>query len=595
MESRSRNKHIYLAILPLQNLSDDSSIEQFCTGLVMDLITDLSRFRSFQIISYDAIKNIHPNEKINSPELHKLKLDYLLKGLVRFHNGKLIVNVQLINARENHLVWAEKFSGHLEELFDIQDEIVKKMVVSLQQFVDYDLLSHIQKKSITNLNAYECWLKGYQEVKKGTVEADGQARKYFKQAMEIDPHFSRAYTGMSLTYFNEWSCQIWDRWEVSQKGAFGWAQKAVELDEWDHISTAILGRIFLFNEEYEKAEHFFRKALRLNPNDSDNLIKIAFCFGYLGYLKEARQLYEKAKRLNPAGGDSYFACGALIHFESGDFDKTIELAKRHQFGKSWVDFSAYLAAAYYQKGNLKEMQVCWQDYIYEFSKKINQGKPADTQTALRWMIDVNPYKTGTRLKPFWEYLSDGHQNLTPTPPDRPSMQENHFRMHDGFWSLLYAGKQVQLSDLKGMHDLKRLLSTPHREVHCTELMGAKVIEGGAPVFDEKARESYRLRILEIQQELEEAESNHAIGRTETLQEEYDDLLDHLSKSIGRNGNARKVSGSIEKARTAVTWRIRSAIKKIAGLHPELGHHLDISVKTGIFCEYTPEHDINWII
>lgn len=594
MEPHVKNKHIYLAMLPLQNMSDDPAIERFCTGLVMDLITDLSRFRLFQIIAYDAIKNLHPNEKISSPALNKLELDYLLKGLVRYRKDTLVFNVQLINARENHLVWAEKFSGSLEELFDIQEEMVEKIVVSLQQFTDHDLLSQIRKKPTANLNAYECWLKGYQEVQKGTLEADEQARTYFKQAMDIDSHFARAYTGMSLTYFNEWSCQIWDRWEVSQKGTFKWAQKAVELDEWDHVSTAILGKLYLFNEEYDKAEHFLRKALRLNPNDADNLIQIAFSFVYLGYLKEACHLYEKARRLNPAGGDPYFACGSFIYFEMGNMDKAIELADKHTFAGVWVDFPAYHAAAYYHRGEMEKMQVWWQEYLQQFSEKINAGKPTDTQTALRWMIDVNPYKSGTRLKPFWEYLSDGHQDLDPVPPDRPSINENCFRVEDGLWSISHAGKQVKLADLKGLHDLKLLLLTPNRAVHCTELMGAKVIEGGQPVFDEKAKDAYRQRILELQEELEEAESYNDIGRATDLREEYDTLLDHLSKSVGKDGTPRKVSGSIEKARTAVTWRIRSTIKKITDIHPELGTHLDVSVKTGILCEYAPEHKMSWV-
>ena len=594
MEQRASNKHIYVAVLPLQNMADDPAIERFCTGLVMDLITDLSRFRSFQIISYDVIKTLHPNEKINSPALDVLELNYLVKGLVRYRNNTLVFNIQLINAQENYLVWAEKFSGRLEELFNIQEEMVKKIVVSLQQVVDYDLLSEIRRKPITNLSAYECWLKGFEEIQKGTFKADEEARKYFKQAIEIDPFFSRAYTGMSLSYFNEWSCQIWDRWEVSQKGAFKWAQKAVELDEWDHISTAILGRLCLFNEEYDKAEHFLRKALRLNPNDTDNLIQIASCFSFLGYLKEALELYKRALRLNPAGDDIYFSCGALIYFELGEFDKMTELSKKYPVGKNWVDFSAYHAAAYYHRGNIDKMQACWNKYLHQFSKKINNGKPADTQTALRWMINVNPYKNATRLQPFWEYLSDDQQDLEPVIPNQPSLHQNRFQIDGNLWLITYAEKQIQISDLKGLHDLKCLLSTPNRKFHCTELMGTKVIESGEPVFDEKARKSYQRRILELQNELEEAESLNDLGRVDSLQEEYQKLMDHLYKSVGKDGTPRKVSGSIEKARSAVTWRIRSAIKKISNIHPELSKHLDVSVNTGIFCEYAPEHEINWI-
>ena len=93
--------------------------------------------------------------------------------------------------------------------------------------------------------------------------------------------------------------------------------------------------------------------------------------------------------------------------------------------------------------------------------------------------------------------------------------------------------------------------------------------------------------------IQEAEFLQQTGQVEKLRQEYDQLLEHLSQSVGLGGRTRKVSGSIEKARTAVTWRIRSAIKKISRVHPALGKHLKISIKTGLVCEYTPEKELNW--
>lgn len=231
--------------------------------------------------------------------------------------------------------------------------MVEKIVVSLQHFVEYDRLSEIRKKPHTNLNTHECWLRGYQELKKGTREADEQARFYFQQALDLDPYYPRAYTGMSLSYFNEWSCQLWTRWDVSRNGAFEWAQKALELDEWDHISNAIVGRIHLFNADYEKAEHYFRKSLRINSNDAETLTIIAFGFVYLGYLKEAIRLYERARRLNPNDSLMSHACGAFVFFEMGAIDDALDLAQRYELGKIWVDFPAYQAAAYFLHGDME--------------------------------------------------------------------------------------------------------------------------------------------------------------------------------------------------------------------------------------------------
>jgi len=596
MENKAVTRNISLAVLPFQVLPGDPQVEMFSQGLVMDVISDVSRFRSFHIVAFETARGLSPGLPPDSPPMNGLQLDYIVKGLVRHRQQKLTFNLQLIHVKENRLVWAEKFSGGFEELFQIQEDIVEKIVVSLQHFVDHDLLVELRKKPLTSLGVYECWLRGYQELKKGTLEADQQARIFFQQAMELDPNYPRAYTGMSLSYFNEWSCQLWSRWDVSRNGAFEWAQKALELDEWDNVSNAILGRIYVFNGEYEKAEHFLRKSLRINPNDAETLVLIVFGLTYLGYAKEAIELYERAKRLNPADNYMSLACGAFVHFESGQIDEAISLAEQYQIGKGWVDFAAYQAAAYYHKGDLKKMQEKWLLYLNEFSDKINGGKPASTQTALQWMINVNPYRHETQLRPFWEHIGKAElENFPASKPETPALAPNRFSQEGELWSIQYDGKQVQLPDIKGYSDLARLLAQPRIPIHSTDLMGAAALEKGEAVFDEKAKSAYQKRILELQEEIAEADMANHHARLANLQEEYDLLLEHLSQSLGKGGKTRKVSGTVEKCRTAVTWRIRSAMKKIAEAHPALGRHLEVSVKTGVFCEYAPEFETTWTI
>ncbi len=591
MEHPVLHNHVSLAVLPLQVLATDTTVEIFCQGLVMDLITDLSRFRSIHLIAHDTTKGFQPTTPSDSPTLEALNLDYVVKGLARHIKDKLIFNLQLVNVRQNRLVWAEKFTGGFDELFQIQEEVAEKIVVSLQRFVDHDVLHDTHTKPLTSLGAYECWLRGYQELKKGTFEADEQARTYFQQAIDLDPHYPRAYTGMSLSFFNEWSCQLWSRWEISQTGAFEWAQKALELDEWDHVSNAILGRLHLFNGAYEIAEHYLRKSLRINPNDAETLIVIAVGFTYLGYLKEAHSLYERARRLNPVR--SFAQTGSFILFEMGEIEAASALAEKHNVGSGWVDFPAYQAAAFYLQGDLEQMQGQWDAYLDSFSEKINGGQRADSQTALRWMMDVNPYRATTQLQPFWEYMSEADLATLPTATPEEASVSNRFTQQAGLWTVAYDGTVVQLPDRKGYHDLARLLAQPNTPIHCTALMGAAVLEKGEAVFDDHAKAAYQQRIRTLQEDIAEAEARHDSERLATLQEEYEQVLDHLTQAVGKGGQTRKIAGSVEKSRSAVTWRIRSAIKKIADAHPALATHLKAAIKTGVFCEYAPEHRTNW--
>ena len=425
-----------------------------------------------------------------------------------------------------------------------------------------------------------------EELKKGSLEADEKARTYFQNAIDLDSTFGRAYTGMSLTYFNEWSCQLWNRWEVSQKGAFDWALKAVQVNQMDHIGTTILGRVYLFLGAFEEAEHFTRKALHLNPNDPSNLSLLASSLTFLGYQEESYQLYLRAKRLNPINEAAFISNGIFIQFERGKYREVISMNKMNDWNNGWVDLPVYIAAAYFMVGDHEQMNLYWQKFLDSFTQKINKGQPTTSQKALQWMIDINPYQYESKLKPFWDFISHGNwkQPIASIPKTFSSRNEpsiNQFSKEGSIWHLSYQGVQVQMASLKGFKDIATLLNSPDTSFHCTELLGVSNLDKGEAVFDEKAKKDYQNKIVEIQEAIADAESLHQYDRIAKLQEEYDQLLDHLSQSTGLGGKTRQSNNSQDKARSAVTWRIRNAIKKITLQHPLLGKHLETCIKTGL--------------
>jgi hypothetical protein len=240
------------------------------------------------------------------------------------------------------------------------------------------------------------------------------------------------------------------------------------------------------------------------------------------------------------------------------------------------------------------MEERWRAYVDAFSKRINNGRPADDATALEWMINVNPYRGDTRLRPFWEHIADRSGNEVTIVEQAGSVpRSNRFTCSGGLWTFAFSGSEVRLPDRKGYHDIARLLARPREQLHCTDLMDARTMQKGEEVFDERAKREYRHRIEELQADIEQASAAGDAVRLASLREEYDGIVEHLSRSVGMGGKARKVTGTVEKSRAAVTWRIRSAIKSIDEVHPELGRHLAMSVRTGIFCEYAPEFDIPW--
>ena len=162
------------------------------------------------------------------------------------------------------------------------------------------------------------------------------------------------------------------------------------------------------------------------------------------------------------------------------------------------------------------------------------------------------------------------------------------------WAVAFAGRAVRVKHSKGLDDLAVLLSRPGDDVHCLELMGGGDVGGEAgPGIDPQARRAYQTRIRELQEDLDAARDANDLGRAERLEEELDALVQQLAGAFGLGGRARGTGSTAERARSAVTWRIRSTVKRLAELHPELGRHLDNAVRTGTWCTYRPEAPLAW--
>jgi len=164
------------------------------------------------------------------------------------------------------------------------------------------------------------------------------------------------------------------------------------------------------------------------------------------------------------------------------------------------------------------------------------------------------------------------------------------------WAMTYAGTTARVRDAKGLADLAVLLARPGRDVHCLELMGGGVVQGDAgPALDAKARRAYEARIVDLQRDIDDARDANDLVRAERAEAELDALTAQLAEAFGLGNRDRASGSSAERARTAVTYRIRASLKRINEVHPELARHLTNAVRTGTWCSYRPETDIVWEI
>jgi tetratricopeptide (TPR) repeat protein len=178
----------------------------------------------------------------------------------------------------------------------------------------------------------------------------------------------------------------------------------------------------------------------------------------------------------------------------------------------------------------------------------------------------------------------------------PAQPANVFHREGDVWTLGYAGRVVLLKDVKGLRDLATLIAHPGREVAASDLAsapGAVPQAGLGDVVDRRARAAYKARLLELDGELEEADRAGDTERSARAHEERAAILGQLAGAYGLGGRPRRIGDDTERARQAVTWRIRDALARVEAVHPPLGQHLRRSVRTGTFCVYAPDEPVDW--
>ena len=149
--------------------------------------------------------------------------------------------MQLLDSRGGRQIWADRYDVTAGNLFAVQDQIADRIASALAIGVDRTRLEAAQRTPLTSLDAYDCWLRGFDCLQTGTVEADAEARRFFERALETDPTYARAYAGLSLSHFNEWSCQAWHKWDETERLAYDYADRAAQLDDADAIVLLVWG------------------------------------------------------------------------------------------------------------------------------------------------------------------------------------------------------------------------------------------------------------------------------------------------------------------------------------------------------------------
>jgi len=304
-----------IAVLRFDNLSNDSNQKYFADGMAEDVITDLSKISGLFVIARNSSFSIKDTQADVRTIASKFGVKYILEGSVRRDGDQVRINAQLIDATTGGHLWAERYDRHLNDIFEVQDEITRQIVAALQIELTETEHQRVASRYTNNLLAYDAYLLAKSFRSDLTKEKNEQARHLLERAVELDPKFAAAYAELAWVHAMAWISQ-WTKGIAEEvlQAALALAQKAVTLNDTLPEAHARLAWIYLYLGTYEQAIAEARRAIDLDPNYADGYLLLSHILIYAGQPAEGIRVAEAAMPLDP---DSMYH--SLMHLADGQW------------------------------------------------------------------------------------------------------------------------------------------------------------------------------------------------------------------------------------------------------------------------------------
>jgi len=313
-----------IAVLPFINMSGDPQQDYFADGMVEEIITALSRLRWLFVIARNS-SFTYKGRPVDVRQVgRELGVRYVLEGGVRKSANHVRITGQLVDALTGAHIWADRFDGGIEDIFDLQDQVTASVMGAISPKMEHAEIERAKRKPTENLDAYDYYLQGMASIYQATKHANGDALRLFYKAVELDPNFASAY-GMAA-----W-CYAWRRmngWMADQAQEIAetarLALQAVELGKDDAVALTMGGfALALVVGDVEDGAAFIDRALILNPNLAAGWLLSAWVNTYLGEHEVSIERTKRAVRLSPLDPFTFLASTRIGagHLFTGRYDE----------------------------------------------------------------------------------------------------------------------------------------------------------------------------------------------------------------------------------------------------------------------------------
>jgi TolB-like protein/class 3 adenylate cyclase len=311
-----------IAVLPFQNMSGDPEQEYFADGMVEDIITALSRFKSLFVIARNSTFT-YKGKAVDIKQVgRELGVRYVLEGSVRKAGDRVRITGQLIEAATDRHLWADKFDGALEDVFGLQDQVTTSVVGLIAPRLEQAEMERAKQKPTENLDSYDFYLRGMALMRTRTLT---EARELFKKAFKEDPEYAAAYTMAAWTQVMQQSISGVPLTDEMRTEAIRFANLGSRLANDDAFSLARSGHVLTYlGHEYDRGASMTEQATALNPNLATAWNSRGWVALMCGEPERAIESFNRMLRLSPldplrigAWNGSSFALFHLGRYEEG--------------------------------------------------------------------------------------------------------------------------------------------------------------------------------------------------------------------------------------------------------------------------------------
>ena len=347
-----------IVVLPFKNLSGSEDDGLIAKSLTEDIITALSRVSELFVIARASSFTYEGKTVKVGQVAEELGVRYILDGSIQRSKDRLRFTVQLVDAVAGHQIWADRFDRTTEDLFVLQDDLVRHILVELQVKLTAGEFARIASRKTQNLDAWILFGQGLHEGFKYTRGGMTRARELFEAAREKDPNWARPLVGLSWVYWWE-ARQGWvnsrDEW---MRKSLELAEKAIEWAPEEPGGYQMISMLALSKRDYNRAIEFREKAFKMAPND----FLVNWGFGSILYKagepKRGVEVLKRAERLNPHHPASLLWAISEAHLMAGQYKEAIETSRQALARNPDAVFPhIILAAAYSAVGRPKEAQT----------------------------------------------------------------------------------------------------------------------------------------------------------------------------------------------------------------------------------------------